>query len=42
MIEIDSMIDQGEFVQINEFEDIDSEESIFILTDTKYSSSDKD
>lgn len=33
------MINNGDFVQINDFENIDSDESIFILTDTEYTSS---
>lgn len=37
--DIENMINNGDFVQINDFENIDSDESIFILTDTEYTSS---
>ena len=32
--DLDNMIQQGEFIQINDF-NLDSDESIFILTDTE-------
>ena len=37
--DIENMINNRDFVQINDFENIDSDESIFILTDTEYTSS---
>lgn len=37
--DVEKMINDGEFIQINSFQNIDSDESIFILTDTEYTSS---
>ena len=33
------MMNEGEFIQINDFHNEDSDESIFILTETEYTSS---
>ena len=38
--DINNMIEIGDFVQINNFENIDSDESLFVLTETDYTSSD--
>jgi hypothetical protein len=38
-LDIEEMIEQGDFIQLNTLEEIDSDESVFILTDTDYSSS---
>lgn len=40
--DIEKMINDGDFIQINDFQDIDSDESIFILTDTEYTSSENE
>jgi hypothetical protein len=37
--ELEKMIDNGDFIPINDFHNIDSDESIFILTETEYTSS---
>jgi hypothetical protein len=35
--DIEEMIEQGDFVQLNTLEEIDSDESLFVLTNTDYS-----
>ncbi len=37
--DIEKMMNEGEFIQINDFHNEDSDESIFILTETEYTSS---
>lgn len=40
--DIEKMINDGDFIQINDFREVDSDESIFILTDTEYTSSENE